>query len=150
MTNAPHVVLLHGAVRRARSMVALERALAALPGRKVIYTNATTRHAEAVMARLGVAHHFEAVYDIVAADFHPKPDRRSYDALIRRHAIRPERACMIEDMARNLLPAAALGMTTVWVRTQNPWGEPPPDHPHPHPAYHVIENLGAWLAALSG
>ena len=46
---------------------ALGAALEKLPGRKLILTNGTRKHAEAVMRRLAVHEHFEDVFDIVAA-----------------------------------------------------------------------------------
>lgn len=125
---------------------ALERALARLPGRKLIFTNASRGHAEAVMARLEVRHHFEAIHDIIDTGYLPKPDPAGYAGLLRRHGVDPARACMIEDMARNLPPAAALGMTTAWVRTDLAWGRPTvEDLAHIH---HVVDDLPDWLAAL--
>ena len=124
---------------------ALGRALERLPGRKLIFTNASRRHAEAVMARLGVTEHFEAIHDIVDANFLPNPDPRTYADLVRRYAIRPARACMIEDMAVNLEPAAALGMTTVWVRTDQPWGRP--TSANAGAIHHVTDDLVGWLSA---
>ena len=94
---------------------ALDGALAALPGRKLVFTNGDEAHAGRVMARLGVARHFEAVFDIEAAGFVPKPQPAAYDLLLRRHTIRPRRAAMVEDIARNLKPAKERGMTTVWI-----------------------------------
>jgi len=126
---------------------ALERALARLPGRKLVFTNASRRHAEAVMARLEVGHHFEAIHDIADAGYLPKPDPAAYAGLVRRHRIDPARACLIEDMARNLPPAAALGMTTAWVRTDVAWARPSAgDLAH---IDHVVDDLAEWLAALA-
>ena len=125
---------------------ALDRALDALPGRKLVFTNASARHAERVMARLGVARHFEAVFDIADAGYQPKPGRQAYDRLIERHGVDPRRAAFIEDSARNLAPAAELGMTTVWVETDSRWaGE---GHAAEH-VHHVTDDLGAWLTALT-
>ncbi len=125
---------------------ALDRVLSRLPGRKIVFTNASRRHAEGVMARLGITRHFEAIQDIIAADFLPKPDPRPYAQLVRRYDVDPVRACMVEDMAGNLVPAAALGMTTVWLRTDSTWGQPPTgDAAHIH---HIINDLVAWLGAL--
>jgi len=45
----------------------LGAAIARLPGRKLILTNGTRRHAEAVMRRLDIERHFEDVFDIAAA-----------------------------------------------------------------------------------
>ena len=121
----------------------LDGALTRLPGRKLIYTNGSTRHAEGVLARLGIGHHFAEIYDIRAADFRPKPQPESFDGLIGRHAITPSTAIFFEDIERNLVPAAALGLTTVWVRPGDGAAAPAPDH-----VDHVVEDLAAWLAAL--
>src|SRR5262245_32278473 len=61
----------------------LERALGRLPGRKIVFTNGSAKHAENVMARLGISHRFDAIFDIVAADYFPKPEPFVYDILVR-------------------------------------------------------------------
>jgi putative hydrolase of the HAD superfamily len=124
----------------------LDRALSLLPGRKLVFTNGSVDHAAKVMGRLGVARHFSDVFDIAAAKFTPKPEPEPYRALLARHDIRPERAVMIDDMPRNLEPAAALGMTTVWVRTDVEWAQPPAETPFIH---HVTDDLPAWLESRS-
>src|SRR3546814_7910797 len=93
----------------------LAAALAALPGRKLVFTNASEAHAEKVLARLGIADAFDGVFDVVAAGYCPKPDPRAYSTLAARFSVAPERAVMVEDIAPNLAPAAAMGMTTVWI-----------------------------------
>jgi putative hydrolase of the HAD superfamily len=124
---------------------ALHDALTMLPGRKLVFTNGSVGHAERVLDRLGVMDHFETVFDIAAADYLPKPRREAYDALCRRHALEPKRAAMFEDIARNLEPAHALGMTTVWIRTDSVWGQEGSDAAYVH---HVAEELDGWLGAL--
>lgn len=124
----------------------LDAALEALPGRKLIFTNADVNHAERVMERLGVRRHFEAVFDIVACDYVPKPQPGVYHRLVERFDLVPERTVMLEDMARNLIPAADLGMTTVWVRTENDWGQEGSDGDHVH---HVTDDLTSWLSELA-
>ena len=93
----------------------LDDALARLPGRKLIFTNGDVAHAERVTERLGVGRHFEAVFDIAAADYVPKPEPAAYDALMARHRIAGPGAAMFEDIPRNLEPAKARGMATVWI-----------------------------------
>ncbi|MEE8334736.1 MAG: pyrimidine 5'-nucleotidase [Alphaproteobacteria bacterium] len=124
---------------------ALDAALAALDGRKLVFTNATKQYAERVLNRIGVGHHFEAIFDIVAADYRPKPERESYHCLIQQHGIDPTRAVLVEDIARNLAPAAELGMTTVWVPNDTDWSRAGAEDGHVH---HVTENLVDWLSAL--
>jgi putative hydrolase of the HAD superfamily len=122
----------------------LDEALQALPGRKIIFTNADLGHAERVMERLGVSHHFEAVFDIVACDYVPKPEPTVYQALVTQYDLEPHRTVMVEDMARNLKPAADMGMTTVWVRNDNDWGREGSEGDHVH---HVTDDLTAWLSS---
>ncbi len=124
---------------------ALDAALARLKGRKIVFTNGPTDHAERVMDRLAVRRHFEAVFDIVAADYVPKPEPSVYAALVRRHRLDPATTVMVEDIARNLAPAAALGMTTVWVRA----GDAPGIGDDGGDADHVVDDLTQWLGELT-
>lgn len=94
---------------------ALGAAIAQLPGRKLILTNGTKKHADAVMRRLDIHHHFEDVFDIVAAELEPKPSAITYDRFLDRHGVDASKAAMFEDLARNLAAPHALGMTTVLV-----------------------------------
>ena len=122
-------------------------ALEALPGRKVIYTNATNKHAHRVLGRLGIKHHFEGFFDIVDADFLPKPNQQPYEVLLNRHGIDPLRAVMVEDIAQNLVPASTLGMATVWVRGGRDieLSEEQAEHVH-----HITDDLSNWMLDLRG
>jgi len=93
----------------------LGAALEKLPGRKLILTNGTRKHADAVMRRLDIHHHFEDVFDIAAANLDPKPLPQVYNRFLARHGVDPAKAAMFEDLARNLETPHALGMTTVLV-----------------------------------
>jgi putative hydrolase of the HAD superfamily len=128
--------------------VELGEAIANLPGRKLIFTNGTKRHAERVLGRLGLGAHFAAIHDIVACDYTPKPDPAAYAAFVAQHQIDPTRAAMIEDMARNLPPAAALGMTTIWVKG-GPHSE---DDGHGEHIHFTVEpnRLAPFLRAMMG
>ena len=94
---------------------ALGAAIEHLPGRKLILTNGTRRHADAVLARLELDRHFDDVFDIVAAELEPKPSPQTYDRFLKLHDIDAAKAAMFEDLARNLAVPHALGMTTVLV-----------------------------------
>ena len=124
----------------------MEQALNALDGRKVVFTNASLGYAERVLDQLGIRRHFEDVFDIVAADYQPKPDIRGYHKLIDRYRIDPTCAVMVEDMAVNLAPARELGMTTVWVPRDplDARASGPRDH-----VDHVVEDLEVWLHQLT-
>lgn len=121
----------------------LDRLLGLLPGRKFVYTNGSARHADNILGRLGVARHFAGVFDIVAAGFIPKPDPRPYAAMLDRFSITPQGACMVEDIARNLTPAKALGMTTVWLRSDADFAQPQPQDLSA--VDEVIDDLTEWL-----
>ena len=94
---------------------ALGAALEKLVGRKLILTNGTRKHADAVMKKLEVHEHFEDIFDIAAADLEPKPLPQVYKRFLARHAVDPTKAAMFEDLASNLEVPHALGMTTVLV-----------------------------------
>jgi len=125
----------------------LGAALERLEGRKLIFTNADTAHAERVLARLGIANHFDAIFDIVESQYIPKPEPEIYTTMVKRFAIDPPKAVMVEDIARNLKPAAHLGMTTVWVRpiTECAVSKEAPDGDH---VDFETDDLVAWLQAL--
>ena len=93
----------------------LAAAIAKLPGRKIVFTNADTPYASRVLDRLGLAESFEAVHDIHAMDLRPKPEASAYAGLCAAFGLDPAESLFVEDMARNLKPAKAIGMTTVWV-----------------------------------
>jgi putative hydrolase of the HAD superfamily len=90
-------------------------AIARLPGRRLIFTNADAGHARRVIRHLGLEHLFAEVFHIESAGFVPKPDPVAFERLIGAHAIEPAATAFFEDRALNLAPAAALGMTTVLV-----------------------------------
>jgi putative hydrolase of the HAD superfamily len=94
---------------------AMGAAIAKLPGRKLILTNGSTEHAGKVLERLGLATHFEAVFDIIAAELEPKPAPQTYQKFLRDHAVNPRTSAMFEDLSRNLVVPHQLGMTTVLV-----------------------------------
>jgi putative hydrolase of the HAD superfamily len=94
---------------------AMGAAIAKLPGRKLILTNGSVDHVDKVLARLGISGHFEAVFDIIAAELEPKPAPQTYQKFLRDHRVDPRTAAMFEDLARNLVVPHELGMTTVLV-----------------------------------
>jgi len=93
----------------------LAAAIAALPGRKLVFTNGDKPYALKVLDRLGLGASFEAVHDIHAMALQPKPAASAYAGLCAAFGIEPARALFADDMARNLRPAKAIGMTTLWV-----------------------------------
>ncbi len=127
----------------------LAEKLAALPGRKLIFTNATRHHAERIMEHVGIASHFTEIFDISSADFVPKPDKGTYERMLGQHDVTAARACMIDDLAWNLEPAKALGMKTVWLNNDLGWARPQDGSSaaYQHLPYVdcTIHNLCIWL-----
>jgi len=95
--------------------IELGAALARLPGHKVIHTNGILEHAERILDALGIAHHFEAIYDIRFNNYIPKPCKETLAMLIKAEGFRPDRTLVVDDMADNLQVAKDLGCKTVWI-----------------------------------
>ncbi|MFN3747206.1 MAG: pyrimidine 5'-nucleotidase [Sphingorhabdus sp.] len=122
----------------------LRAGIEALPGRKLIFTNADAPYAGRVLAARGLEGLFEEVFDIHQMEHKPKPDLGSYHALCGQLDIDPVSALFVEDSAHNLEPAKALGMTTVWV---NHAVDRESDGERPHFVDHEIQDLAHWLVA---
>src|SRR5690349_8678598 len=97
----------------------LAAAIKALPGRKFIFTNGSVKHAQAASAALGILDNFDEIFDIVAADYVPKPAGSTYDKFMSLNRVDTTRSVMFEDLPRNLLVPKALGMKTVLLVPQN-------------------------------
>jgi putative hydrolase of the HAD superfamily len=122
----------------------LAAALSRLPGRKIVFTNGDKPYALKVLDRLGLGGSFEAVHDIHAMDLVPKPAESAYRGLCDAFGMDPREALFVEDMARNLKPAKAIGMTTVWVDNGSEQG---PDATRDHIDYTITE-LAPWLEEI--
>ena len=94
---------------------AVRHALARLPGRKIIYSNAPRRYVDEVVRTLGVARYFDAVYSIENTRYLGKPSLPGFRMLLRKHHLDPARCALVDDMLENLRTAKRLGMATVWV-----------------------------------
>ncbi len=116
-------------------------AIAALPGRRIVYTNGTVDYARNVLEARGFSELFDAVYGVEEAGFRPKPERIAFERVFARDGLDPSRAAMFEDMARNLEVPKALGMATVHVTEK------------PEPAEHIdhhTDDLTGFLRAIAG
>lgn len=93
----------------------LRHVLKALPGKKVVFSNAPQHYAHAVLKLLRVDDLFDDVMAVEQTRYRPKPDSFGFLRLLRRHRIRAAQCVMIEDSLDNLQAAKRLGMRTVWV-----------------------------------
>ncbi len=98
---------------------ALKSALRRLPGKKILFSNAPSHYAEAVLAAMGIRKEFDAVFAIEHARLAPKPHIAGFLRLMKTYRLNPARCVMVEDTAVNLRPARRLGMKTVLV-SQSP------------------------------
>ena len=90
-----------------------------LEGKKIIFTNATSKHAKKILKILELEDDFDQIIDIKDLDYIPKPDKRSYKKLIECLNLTKEnlgKTIFFEDTVKNLIPAKELGITTVWMK----------------------------------
>lgn len=125
----------------------LVEAIARLPGRKLIFTNGDAPYARRVLERIGLSESFEAIHDIHACAYEPKPLPRAYERMAQAFDIAPAESLFVEDMARNLKPAKAIGMTTVWVNNGSEQGRGDDDRAY---VDFEVADLGAWLHDVLG
>jgi len=119
----------------------LTRHLAALPGRRIVFTNGTEPYARRVLDARGLSGLFDAVYGVEHAGFRPKPERAAFETVFARDGLAPESAAMFEDDPRNLAAPHEMGLRTVHVA------------PDPHEADHIhhhTDDLTAFLGRIVG
>ncbi len=131
---------------RIKSDDRLAGALDLLPGRKFVFTNGDAPYARRVLEAIGVNDRFEHLHDIHASSYKPKPDPFGYGLLCERFDIDPASALLADDMAINLAPAKALGMTTVWVDNGSERGT----HGLGDFVDHKIHSVSEWLEQILG
>jgi putative hydrolase of the HAD superfamily len=117
----------------------LGEAIKTLPGRKFIFTNGSVKHAEMAAGALGILEHFDDIFDIVAADFVPKPAQVTYDKFTALKRVETSKAAMFEDLPRNLVVPKALAMSTVLLVPNNL-----------EDIDFVTDDLTAFLAKITG
>jgi putative hydrolase of the HAD superfamily len=132
---------------------ALASALERMEGRKLVFTNGSQGHADNVLGRLGIRHHFDVVFDIADAAFIPKPEPDAYAMFVERAGFDAKRAAMFEDIPRNLETPHALGMTTVLVRSPQNASAAFINERHgvsdnPPYVHHVTDDLSGFLEGL--
>ena len=123
----------------------LAQLLPRLPGRRFVFTNGDATYAQRVLEAIGVHEHFDDLHDIHASSYRAKPDPHGYALLCERFGIDPTLALLADDMARNLVPAKQLGMTTIWVDNGSERGD---DGYDPAMIDHRITDVADWLKSI--
>jgi putative hydrolase of the HAD superfamily len=90
-------------------------ALRALPGRRIVFTNASRSHAVAALEAMGMSGLFDAIASIEDSDFLGKPHLSAFSGFLDAHGVNPRTSAMFEDRAGNLVVPHELGMKTVLV-----------------------------------
>ena len=114
---------------------------------RVVFTNASRRHADAALQAMGMADLFDGISSIENGEFVGKPHRSAYQGLCTAHGIDPRRSAMFEDRPGNLLVPKEMGMRTVLVvepLTGSIDLAPPPDHVDA-----AVVNLTAFLRSIA-
>jgi putative hydrolase of the HAD superfamily len=123
----------------------LAGAIEKLPGRRFVFTNGCRDHAGRILDRLGMTELFEAVWDIRTIDFRPKPEMEAYRCVVEAAGLACGQAALFDDLPQNLVPARAMGMTTIWLKSSAPYGKHMPVDVAPGTIDHETDDLTAFL-----
>jgi putative hydrolase of the HAD superfamily len=128
----------------------LAAALARLPGKRFVFTNGCRNHADRVLARLGLSHLFDEVWDIRTIAYRPKPDPAAYRTVMPRTGLPATATAMFDDIAHNLVEAHEAGWTTVWLKNGSEWSRQGPQHviAEPRHIHYETEDLAQFLHTI--
>jgi putative hydrolase of the HAD superfamily len=95
-------------------------AIARLPGRRYVLTNAPRAYADRVLGVLGIAQLFDGVLAIedmnMFGRLRPKPDARMLRRVAVKLGVPTSRCVLVEDTLVHQKAARAVGMATVWMQ----------------------------------
>lgn len=95
-------------------------AVARLPGKRYVLTNAPAHYAKRVLDALRLTPLFDGVISIermrMFGSLRPKPDTRMLRFVLARLKLPPERCVLVEDTLAHQRAARALGMKTAWMQ----------------------------------
>ena len=113
--------------------------------KKFVFTNGSKEHVENIIKHLGIEDQFNGIFDIVDAKFHPKPEAKAFDLMVKKFKIDPKETLYIEDIAKNLSIAKVRGSATVWLINDEYWGKKESDKDY---IDYKIENLSLFLKEI--
>ena len=123
----------------------LRNELEKLNTKKFVFTNGSKEHVKNITEHLGIDDLFDGIFDIVDAEFHPKPEAKAFDLMIKKFNINPKETIYIEDIAKNLSIAKERGSTTVWLINDEYWGKMESEKQF---IDYKIENLSLFLKEI--
>ena len=124
----------------------LREELKKIKEKKYIFTNGSHAHVENITKQLGINGLFDGAFDIVDANFVPKPHLDPYKKIIEKFDIEPTKSILIEDIAHNLEQAKNLGMKTCWLENEEAFAKKDADKPY---IDYKIKNLPSFLQEIN-
>ncbi len=124
----------------------LKEELIKIKEKKYIFTNGSHAHVENVTRQLGIDGLFDGAFDIVDANFIPKPKIEPYKKIIEKFDLNPAKSILIEDIAHNLEQAKNLGMKTCWLENDETFAKKDADKPY---IDYKIKNLPSFLQEIN-
>ena len=113
--------------------------------KKFVFTNGSKEHVKNITSHLGIDDLFDGVFDIVDANFHPKPAAEAFDLMVKKFKIDPTETLYIEDIAKNLSIGKERGATTVWLINNEYWGKKESEKDY---IDYKIKNLSLFLKEI--
>ena len=113
--------------------------------RKFVFTNGSSEHVSNITTHLGIDDLFEDIFDIVDAEYSPKPAAKAFDLMVKKFDIDPKETIYIEDIAKNLSIGKERGATTVWLINNEYWGKKESNKDY---IDYKIENLSLFLKEI--
>ncbi len=113
--------------------------------RKFVFTNGSQNHVKHIATTLGIDDQFEGIFDIVDAEYHPKPEAKAFDLMIEKFKIDPKETLYIEDIAKNLSIGKKRGTVTAWLINNEEWGKKESEKEY---IDYKIENLTLFLKEI--
>ena len=113
--------------------------------RKFVFTNGSKEHVNNITTHLGIDDLFEDIFDIVDAEYNPKPAAKAFDLMVKKFDIDPTETIYIEDIAKNLSIGKERGATTVWLINNEYWGKKESERDY---IDYKIENLSLFLKEI--
>ena len=112
---------------------------------KFVFTNGSKEHVKNITTHLGIEDQFDGVFDIVDAEYSPKPEAKAFDLMVKKFQIDPSETLYIEDIAKNLSIGKERGAKTVWLINDEYWGKKESDKEY---IDYKIENLSLFLKEI--
>ena len=112
---------------------------------KFVFTNGSKEHVKNITTQLGIDDQFDGIFDIVDAEYSPKPEPKAFDLMIEKFQIDPTETLYIEDIAKNLSIGKERGAKTVWLINNEYWGKKESDKEY---IDYKIENLSLFLKEI--